>query len=61
MAISGVSPSTPAYASSTASLPPIGSQKHSHRSMSDIDAQGSSVTSGPSATGRPGSLLNTTA
>jgi len=63
MAISGVSPGG-VYATSQQPLPSASHYKHSGQhstSISDIDAQGSSVASPPSSTGKIGSKLNVTA
>ncbi len=61
MAISGISAAGPPSLQA-AQLP--GQHKHGGhhaRSLSDIDAQGSSVASAPSSTGKVGSMVNMTA
>ena len=63
MAISGVTPGG-IYATSQPPLQSVGQHKHGaqhYTSMSDIDAQGSSVASPPSASGKVGSKINMTA
>lgn len=59
MAVSGISPSNFTAASQQAAES-HGRHKHGHfaRSNSDIDAAGSSLTSGPSVTGKVGSKLD---
>lgn len=62
MAISGVTPGS-IYAASSQPLQSISQHKqnaHHSMSMSDIDAQGSSVASTPSASGKVGSKINLT-
>ncbi len=63
MAISGISPSG-IYTPSQQPVQPLSPQKHgAHhtRSLSDIDAQGSSVASAPSSTGKVGSKVDISA
>jgi hypothetical protein len=63
MSIPGITPGS-LYATSQQPLSSISQHKHSSQqpqSLSDIDAQGSSVASPPSATGKVGSKLNITA
>ena len=63
MAISGVTPGG-IYATSQQPLQSVSQHKHGGHhstSLSDIDAQGSSVASSPSSTGKIGSKLNITA
>jgi hypothetical protein len=51
------------YATSQQPLQSVSQHKHGHhsRSMSDIDTQGSSLASPPSATGKTGSKVDVTA
>ncbi len=63
MAVSGITPGS-IYAASSQPLQSISQHKqntHHSISMSDIDAQGSSVASAPSPTGKVGSKVNLTA
>ena len=62
MAISGITPGS-IYAASSQPLQSISQHKqnaHQSISLSDIDAQGSSVASTPSASGKVGSKVNLT-
>jgi hypothetical protein len=62
MAISGITPGS-IYATNSQPLQSISQHKqntHHSISMSDIDAQGSSVASAPSSTGKVGSKVNLT-
>ena len=62
MAISGISPGG-IYATSQQPLQSVSQHKHGHQStsLSDIDAQSSSVASPPSSTGKVGSKIDVTA
>ncbi len=62
MAISGITPGS-IYATTSQPLQSISQHKqntHHSSSMSDIDAQGSSVASAPSSSGKVGSKVNLT-
>ncbi len=62
MAISGITPGS-IYATNSQPLQSVSQHKqntHHSISMSDIDAQGSSVASAPSSTGKVGSKVNLT-
>jgi len=62
MAISGITPGS-IYAASSQPLQSISQHKqnaHNSSSLSDIDAQGSSVASTPSSSGKVGSKINLT-
>jgi hypothetical protein len=62
MAISGITPRS-IYAASSQPLQSISQHKqnaHNSISLSDIDAQGSSVSSTPSSSGKVGSKVNLT-
>ena len=62
MAISGISVAS-LLSSAPPTLQPSDQRKHGHHalSLSDIDAQGSSVAPSPSATGKTGSKVDVTA
>jgi len=63
MAITGVAPGG-IYATSQQPLSTVSQHKHGGHhstSLSDIDAQGSSVASSPSSTGKVGSKIDVTA
>jgi len=63
MAVSGITVGG-AYATTQPPLPSLSQHKHGHQgstSLSDIDAQGSSVASAPSPTGKIGNKLNMSA
>lgn len=62
MAISGITPGS-IYATNSQPLQSISQHKqnsHHSSSLSDIDAQGSSIASTPSASGKVGSKVNLT-
>ena len=64
MAISGVSATAGAYAASQQPVQSIGQHKHGkHQAMSisDVDAQSSSIASAPGTTGKIGSKIDITA
>jgi hypothetical protein len=61
MAISGITPGS-IYATNSQPLQSMSQHKNTHHStsLSDIDAQGSSVASAPSSSGKVGSKVNFT-
>lgn len=64
MTVSGVSVAAGAYAASQQPLMSISQPKHGHhhaKSLSDVDAQGSSVASAASSTGTIGSKVDLSA
>jgi hypothetical protein len=62
MTISGISTAAAVGAYSPQPVSPSAHQKHNHfHSLSDVDAQGSSVASSPSTSGKTGSKVDISA